>query len=515
MKLGLSALALLLTCSGCVGGPPIPLSGPIVEQSFESGGAGLTIGFVADSQLQTRRNYNLIPFYRGPREDARFNVSMRPPALDWASRSILKFELDQLATNGAKAIFYLGDGANNGCYDEFALGFEDGSAPAFNDKGILRLLDDFRKTKGVPVYFVIGNHDMLGAGSTSKKDRRFKFCEDLTGGDNRSLVKSEVIGLVDRFNRANARFGSQWQYRSSFDEAAIKRDCGSNSETQHRRWGCYLAAKLDYGSGNGAIQFLLLDTTDFVSVSKSEVLGVDQEGLRGAMSFGEREGEQTVSQSVWFDQNASETVPLRMAVSHYDIPGLRKNISVANLSRKSQRFADLFLKNTDPIEATQTDAYVVTAHTHYEINGAKEIPFKLNCGKFFCRPGGKIKIGELNIGSTTDYANYATLVRVNPIGDNKMLYRRVESEPPGCADVNAAMENYEFKDKQVGWEAIGVSHKNSVNYRDFTYKNVAPIWTNLEEFAGTDQHRAKCIGLYAAAVEKKVDPVHRLPPKSK
>ena len=129
--------------------------------------SGLRIGFVADSQLQTRSNYHRVGGYRGVIEDAAVQGAIRPPALDWSARAMLRSDLAKLAEQGAKVIFFLGDGANNGCYDEFARGFADSEKLAPNDASVLSLLAEFRQKTRIPVYFVIGNHDILGAGSTS------------------------------------------------------------------------------------------------------------------------------------------------------------------------------------------------------------------------------------------------------------------------------------------------------------------------------------------------------------
>ena len=510
MRKNLGVLAAILLLAGCTVGSPVRLSGPAVQQDIAAEDEGLLIGLVADSQLQTRRNYNVIPFYRGRREDGAFNVSMRPPALDWAARHMLRYELDALANRGAKTIFYLGDGANNGCYDEFAFGFEDGMDPAFKDQGILRILSDFREQSGVAVYFVIGNHDILGAGSTSDNSRRERFCEDLTDGESASLLKSEVIEIVERFNRGSAQIGGGWTYRSSYQQNAIVRDCGSDSERQHRRWGCYLAATLD-GSANGKpVQFLLLDTTDFASVSLSEPLpSIDQEGMRGAMSFGVLPGEETLSQTSWFDRHASKDLPLRIALSHYDVTSLTKRVGPIQLSRKSQRYADLFLGGENGRDPLQEHAYAISAHTHSKDNSVKDIGFRLDCGLFFCRPGGNVSITELNIGSTTDFANYATLVKISP--ENTLSYQRIEGASDSCRDVYDKLEAFDFskpfRDSSRGWGAIGIDDDKRYAYRDFTFAELAPLWANLEEFVGEDPRTARCIGLYAAAIEHGADPM--------
>ena len=96
----LSALVL----SGCASRLPPSLSGPVTRVEILPD-TGLRIGFIADSQLQTRSNYNRVFGYRGPFEDFIVKTSIRPPALDWAARSMLRSDLEELHRQGAKAIF--------------------------------------------------------------------------------------------------------------------------------------------------------------------------------------------------------------------------------------------------------------------------------------------------------------------------------------------------------------------------------------------------------------------------
>ncbi len=505
--------------SACVSAPK-NLSGEIASTGPAQQGFGPQIGLVADSQLQTRANFAKIRGYRGVLEDkASGNVSIRPPALDWAARAMLQYDLKLLVAGGAKAVFYLGDGANNGCYDEFAAGYGDGTNPEFNDEGILRLLADFRQETGIPVFFVIGNHDLLGAGSTGDADLRKRFCANVAAAKP-SLLKSDIIALVDRFNRESAQASNAWSYTSSYDASQIERDCAGNESFQHRRWGCYLAAKLNYTEQGSSIQYLLLDTTDFASVSPSEIVGIQQEGLRGAMSFGERVGESTPSQTSWFDSNASEPVAVRIALSHYNLVKLSKNLELLRLSKKVQRFGDIFLDSDDPQEAIQGDAYLISAHTHFPKTTVEPITLKLKCNAFACRPfGPRVQFKELNIGSTTDFSSYAVLAQLakGPKFRYDLHYSRVDSEPPSCADVYSELMDFPFKRKFLGvhdkgWQAVGIMD-DPVSYRSYEYENLEALWANLEQFAGDDIRRATCIGLYSAAVEAKKDPLQRMPPR--
>jgi len=511
---------LILAISGCT--PTARLSGPVtrVDRLPE---AGLRIGFVADSQLQTRSNYNRVFGYRDKLADFIVETAIRPPALDWAARSMLRSQLDQLRIQGAKAIFYLGDGANNGCYDELALGFQDRAAPGPNQQGVLALLDEFRTSAGIPVFFILGNHDVLGAGSSAFHEPRGDFCE-ATVSPNRSVAKFEAMKLTDSFNRGNAAFAGAWRYHSNWDAASLQSLCGTDASVQHRTRGCYLAATVDYAQGEKTAQFLLLDTNDWADVSGSTFAGFQQEGIRGAMSFRDDAKRQIVSQTTWFDGNASDRRDLRVGLSHYDVASLTKHLPVVGrVSAKTQMYMQLFTRPAGETvnEASQDLAYVVSGHTHVREIDGKLFTFKMDCGPILCARTNRFGIRELNVGSTTDYSNYATIAQFDfgkvPAGN--LSYRRVESEPEGCDTIWTEVGDYRFPNalqgKDQGWAAIGIDRGNRHSYDRFVLADVQRLWANLDAYAGTDAHKANCIGLYAAAVEAGVDPSKRLPPKPK
>lgn len=511
MRAGFVAAALIMVSTGCTTTAPptepFPLSGMIVEAVPEA--SAPAIGIVADSQLQTRANFNLVRGYRGKLEDWAIPVSIRPPALDWAARSMLRSHLAKLKAKGAEAIFYLGDGANNGCVDEFSAGFEippeqRRGAIDPNDEGLLTILDSFRHEQGIPVYFAIGNHDILGAGSTSKGARRTEFCAD-EEGKNDPLLKIDVIRLVDRFNRGNDRFAPRWSYASSYAEGSgptsLPALCG-RARRQHRRWGCYLAGRVDYRVGDQVVQFLLLDTNDWVNVSESSLFGWDQEGLRGAMSFGaEREG--IPSQTGWFMRNASNPVAMRIAMTHYHVRGLMKNIEGFVLSRKSQEFMSLFTTPEAPRKPNQNGAYVISAHTHKPKINVGPRRFSVACGMFRCDQTQRFSVGEMNVGSTTDYSNYSTLVWLAPEanGPGALSYRRIELDRSRCPALYAEL------DRDGRWASFGIDPSDRGNYRSFGFDRVRRLGEALKSYVGTDANRANCIGLFAAALEKKgIDP---------
>jgi hypothetical protein len=496
MKFWIPILALTLL-SGCATGPAKNLSGLVRSGAPAGPVLPLSVGVVADSQFQTLGNFENVLGYRGKFEDAAVWVSIRPPALDATSRSLLRTHLENLRARGARAIFFLGDGANNGCLDEFSV---DSAHPG--EEGVLRILDEFRTASRIPVYFVLGNHDFLGAGSTSLSRRRTVFCKETRSGrSNRALSKLDVIRAVDAFNRKNAFEG--WSYHSSLgDGAATQRACGTLPDSQPRTHGCYLAARVDYRAGGAPIQFILLDSNDWADVSRSGVLHVDQEGLRGAMSFYDSDRFELPSQTRWFERNAAEPVTMRVAMTHYNVSALRKKVPfVGAIADYTQRFMDLFTAPGAPRAIKQDAAFVVSAHTHNPEHRERTTQIRVRCDptEKGCAPDQRFSIDELNVGSTTDYSNYSTLVHLAPAvgrtGD--LFYERVEIDRSACPAVFAEL------DKDNGWAALGIDRRRRHNYRDFDVDQVRRIWKHVEEFSRGDKTRANCIGIYAAALEKK------------
>jgi hypothetical protein len=465
------------------------------------------IGIVADSQLQTRVQNREVRIWRDRLAERLEDVAIRPPALDWSARYLLEARLGQLVEGGAKAIFFLGDGANNGCDDEFLNGFESAADVAENDRGVLRLLDDFRSASKVPIYFVLGNHDFLGAGSTSQvKSARLPLCDDRAEAPNRPLSRYEVIEAIDRFNRGNESFraGFSADYVSSFG-AQMRQHCLRGKtppiKNEHRRQGCHYAAVLDYPSSRAPIaQLFLVDTTDYVDVAPFKPFGKQLESVRGATSF-----RGPLSQTHFFRRHADRagTIPLRLALMHYPVDALTLRGApvvgwLLGIPGYSQRFLDLFVVEpgggAQP-HPRQRDAFVLSGHTH------EPAAPRLTRYKAF---GGRYSIGELNVGSTTDYPGHAALVRVLPPaagGDRSALeYLVVQLAEADCAPVYAQIDDETWKSR------FGIDRQAPKNYRYFGAERKQSVFDNLTDFVRRDSPagrllKARCIGEMSAWVE--------------
>ncbi len=487
----------------------ISISGPVRKMTADPApGALPLIGIVADSQLQTRLQNAPVTLWRDARSDTYLeDVTIRPPALDWSARYLLEAHLGRLARDGAKVIFFLGDGANNGCHDEFLNGFRPARDVPENDRGVLRLLQDFRQKSKIPVYFVLGNHDFLGAGSSSqvKKVRR-PLCDDEPAkpDSNPPLSRYEVIEAIDAFNSGNAAFatGFSADYVSTFGPAMRDRCLGGATppvKNEHRRPGCHYAAVLDYPDSRAPLaQFLLVDTTDYVDVMPFKPLGKQMESVRGATSF-----RGPLSQNEFFRRHLDRVrkdIPLRFALMHYPVGSLtlRKVPWIGKLIGMpgySQRFLDLFVaKAQDGAQPSlrQLDGFVLSGHTH-EPTAPRLTPYRAFVGRY--------SIGELNVGSTTDYPNHAALVRVASAagGRSALEYRVVQLSEEECEPVYARID-------EATWKSFGIELAVPKNYREFDADRKREVFDKLTDFVKLDTPemrllKARCIGRMSSWVE--------------
>lgn len=500
------------TAALCLGGcTTTRLSGSIIPRQNAPASLGLAIGILADSQFQTRQAFRQVRFFKNPRMDRWIDVTMRPPALDWAARSMVRAQLERLRTNHVEAVFFLGDGANNGCRDEFADGY--GLPPGnktveANSQGVLAVLEEFRKRSNIPVFFVLGNHDFLGAGTTSERKYRKPLCEDPRGepdyrreakawpgqasgdsGANPPLTKYEVMALIDRFNRESAALEPRnWRYRSNFENgsaatvrAACEEPSGKSPESQHLRPGCFIAATLDLTRNGTSVQFLLIDTNDCGNnVAIQLIPGLPMkhwaaEGVFGCVSY---IGKQ--SQVGWFKNNTAAPVAMRVGLTHYNVAHLRSSSLLRWAMRGREGLIDLFADKDKQPEARQISAFLISGHTHTQVYKVHDAHFYSPClGAPGCSFKQKILLAELNVGSTTDYTNLVTVLRLNP-GDRRedstMIYERQGPDAAACSAAFNALADFQFSkpgadaakqdgseipdwatDQTKGWRALGIN----------------------------------------------------------
>lgn len=372
--------------------PLFNLLAPLVLAGSLAAPERVAIGLVGDSQFNTV-NARKAMYRRGLIDRiSTFNVAIRPPALDHTSHYLLRSIVAQLVTvDKVEMIVFLGDGANNGCSDELigpprtAMQATGGSG---SRPGILTVLRELREQHKVPIYFVIGNHDILGAGNMAfKQAARRKLCNLENSRDNKALTKFEVMGHVHAFNTENQALAgaSRWRYEDSWDEARLDRDCGG-PRRQHKRRGCFLAAAVVDRSRK--LELLLVDSTDFRDV---HFLRTVFAGVRGAVSWRTER-----SQIGWFERwtktAAGEGARGRVIFSHYNIRSFKPF-----LSTKAEHLGRLLRPG---------NRVWISAHTHKALH-VVEAPL----AAYSRRAAHDLQ--ELNIGSTTDWPSYgvaATLV---------------------------------------------------------------------------------------------------------
>ncbi len=353
---------------------------------------GLKMGFVADSQLQTKKDTKFDALMKGGAEDRIINVSLRVPALNQYSEIMLRYFIESLIDEKkVDMIFYLGDAANNGCKDEINTVFKilseyrSGRTSYFSGKEI----------RAVPIFFIIGNHDYLGAGNTPFKKSRIKLCTCRKNDSEKKILESkcDLILRASRFNKeSNAIKGWNWEYHDnvtnrqqmiSYCNAANR---GGQKEaikgtriTEVRKPNCFLSGSLVNRQKNYKI--LLMDTSDYYGkwyIDTEKILKMKWFGLTGWISD---------EQIEFLKGKVKKETPLTILLSHYPHTDLAVNDKIHN-KMLIKKVWKTFMGRTPGI-----GNYWISAHSHnyYSLRRVKE-----GSGK------GEINFDHLNVGSTTD-----------------------------------------------------------------------------------------------------------------
>lgn len=497
---GILAGAALL-CAFAVSGCATTQANPATVQ-LHTGTPEFSFGTIADTQIQNRQAWAAHNLLRSPEADRRITVTIRPPVLDLAARTLLRAHLDEQQKRGVSAIFYLGDGSNQGCISELA-------STTQGDEGIFPILAKARQNSGIPIFFVLGNHDFLAAGNTENPIQHAGLC----GGQSNVATKAQLIRMADDFNRTSAAQAG-WTYRASTSDA-LEAHCAGPEQTetrQSRRQGCYYAATLDIARGAKRYRFVLLDTNDYADVSRNRVLRwggntaltTDFEGLRGAMSF-----RKATSQTSWLaeqgrqSREAGQRPDVLVALTHYNIGDLRRMVKVP-LSRKTQLLGNIFVDQAGAFYGER--AFVVSAHTHTQTTATYATTVTE-------RRKALITLDEVNIGSTTDHPSLSAVLELAPSPRGlTMAYEPITLSRAGCEqvlnDLAVAQFPRAFLGNTTGGRAIAFDPANPLLYHQVTQKNVADVFANIDWFIGSSSKRAICLGLIASAIEAKAaDPI--------
>ncbi len=383
----------------------------------------MSIGIVADSQLQTGNPTNRVSLMHGKFEDKVVDVAIRPPALDYFSIDMLEYFLTDLVDEKkVDVILYLGDAANNGCKDEME--------EAFKILNKFRLgTDKSREGKRtVPIFFVIGNHDYLGAGNTPYMPDRKELCDGRTLNRsikfetlNTPITKLQLIEMASAFNNENTAFG--WTYTDNVitDRERVKASClrhenGLNKD-QHKKKGCYLAGIAE--NTQAEVEIVLLDTSDYFDKKFSldpDWLTKRWFGLVGWVSSAEEhiypdkndrdkychKNKNSVSQVTWLEcnQKSNNDIKARIIASHYP----KEDLSSWPIRFLTEGLPTSLIPLFEPIPVFGN--YWVSGHTHKSGNNAKkEKIFENNV--WWSDP---YEYWSWNIGSTSDHEPEAGLL---------------------------------------------------------------------------------------------------------
>ncbi len=382
----------------------------------------IRIGLLADSQI-TSEDSTPDCLYRSRSLDKRIGCAIRPPALEHLAAQMLQIALGRFPSD-TDVILYLGDGANSGGENELGT--------------LFAVLEEHRRTSKIPIFMVIGNHDYLGAGSTSDPLMRFLLLNRLRPEEvpplpatyNRSLSKYDVLRRISEFNRANSDLPANtvFRYADNGDTLDPNLDHGS---------GLYLAGRLVCPKdGDKAVEILLADTSDYVDTSiKPEVTVLDPfiprwdlYGMQGSVSSREREGtpgRQRLSQITYLrDSPAGPPPEFRFIASHYPPGNLDRN---RNDIPTSWHFELLNMLHGvwetiesaffgSPYANQKLQHWRVEGRANYWLSGHTHRTTMLHPGQGQAHVGGLAWLvtgapfHNINVGSTTDYRAHIAVV---------------------------------------------------------------------------------------------------------
>jgi hypothetical protein len=332
----------------------------------------LKIALLADSQITTNKavfNYG----FRSKLADKFINVAVRPPAIEYLSPLMLEYFLNGIKDERPDLAIYLGDGANSGCKDEIEI--------------LFKYLSQFRKESKIPIYYIIGNHDYLGASNQTKISERQNLCDN-GFNDNPILSKNDLIKIIKKFNEESAKIDKNLKYQEIYHLDQI-----TNQQKEH--FYSYYGAILNYNKNNLNIDLLLLDSSDYAnSIFKPQELW----GIKGGISYKKSKYRDNSQLDDFINKSKNNKIDYRLIISHYQP---EKNFTPSILQ---DDLSKLLIAHNN---------YWLSAHTHHYRPEVK----KYKIGKIF---RVKNEFQGLNIGSTTDYLPHSVILEKKN-GKNRIL----------------------------------------------------------------------------------------------
>ena len=471
---------------------------------------GIRVGVLGDTQYTTRHETFQHTGFRNSGSDRFVDVSLRPPALEKLSRSLLRKLLDDLAESRVDVILYLGDAANSGCKEEL--------------DGAFQTLREARAQHGIPIYFAIGNHDYLGTGNQTLRRAKLELCGDVHRAsvpENAALDKAEVIKIMHDFNMESAKLDKLFTYEWGPEGALASYTRAPSCDNSH--YLRYYVGALKAQSRSGAhIRVLLADTSDYNNVwfrptlkwaDKCEILG--GWGLKGSMS----------SDQIWDlrglgkpdvkkDTAWEEVADYNIVASHYDPLAF-------NIWWKWE-YSPSFVKDNLGFLLTTGENLWLAAHRHSEAPRTFRVPV----GGLTKLSGPQGTFHGFGVGSTTDFLPHAAIVeektwinsgisprvgyrtiRAPAIGEtcSQELYDHIERtrtklRPVKCSDSAPPNANI---DDMLGLTRI---YEQPECWDRTAYETISTnIETVLRELNERDRREAEiCLALLASYNEKRI-----------
>lgn len=376
------------------------------------------IGLVADSQFQSENSTLFRPVWRSHFGDHVVDVALRPPAQNLLAEDMLNELLrETIKTGDVDMLLYLGDGANNGCFDELTR--------------IFKVLQDFRKNKQIPIFYVIGNHDYLGAGNTSNVEHRNGLCsnQNTPAGDSlhdNTASKFQVIKMIHEFNKVSAGLlpSETFRFQDSVGDR-LEQQCGSREDAQHFQPGCYYAAYIE----SKDLEIFLTDSSNYGERATWRALGWEFSGIFGTICCADDAG----GQWQWFNRIRDNRIKPKWSIfaSHYPPDKLLMFQRPAghggnrNAARKTNQKIDIHNNRVAPFfdifEGPRPQKLLwLSGHTHTpafshgrSATVAKYSYVDIRGGSALPRKKATIEFTGFNVGSTTDYRQHTAVVRLS------------------------------------------------------------------------------------------------------
>ncbi len=473
-KRTISIILLVITLSSCA-------SKKIIYDRDLVPSLGLKIGLIADSQLTSQKYIKGGFHFRSKIADRLANVAIRTPAQELLASKHLELMINDLIAQSPDVILYLGDGLNSGCKDEH--------------KVFWKALEDAQKrSNGIPIFFVIGNHDYLSTGNDARPKARIKMCPD------GYITKRDLIQKANEFNKkpSLADTGSEGDifsnYQSNIDSLTSKELdelCGKKEHKQHYS-ECFYVAGLDYSLKGINGKLMLMDTSDYKDINiVPELFTLGFAGVRGALSW------KGASQSAWAKNYLKGHLGPRVFAAHYPRADLNW------IGRWSGKPSMIFSK-----EASVN--LWLSAHTH-----TKQLDPDVRQLATF-KTGEKddhIIHNEFNVGSTTDFRPHVAIINgAKEYTTAKAIYS-IDSAGH-CGYMEKKYAEVRRGQKEVlgglsGHEALGITDK----YRDkmWSENDNSNSKSNLSSFLAsfTDghprEHATRCVMYKASMIEHRLD----------